>query len=705
MSQDGQTFSWVESYPKLADALLAYKSDRKTLLRKLEKAYALVKEQTGLEYKLVHCDGVPFEDIDPFTVFGSFNHSMSYANRVATFKAVASVLGMSDLSATMDFTGIPVLNNMRMWFFDKPLTNDGADVQNLWNLFESALALADNKIEESSEFERYYDAALRQYGVKWNITMGLFWVRPNFFVGLDSLNRDYLKSCLDVPAKKFSKVPSSREYLVICEAAKEFAHIDGSYDLPHLSYKAWTISQDAKGRVGATWLYAPGWGAEHWDKDLQSKTMGIGWDYLGDLNAYATQNEIASAIATYQNDNASHLHDAHACWQFQNEIEVGDVIYAKQGITTILARGTVTSEPFLGSDEPSLTHRRKVEWQPLQTPHSCSLKFASKTLTKLEPGPLLDELDALFDESDTGEQAPGTVTPAIKDIPPYTDADLLSEAFISPEQLASLKTLVRRKKNVILQGAPGTGKTFLARRLAYDLVGKKDSGKVEFVQFHQNYAYEDFVQGLRPTKDGTFELKNGVFYHFCECAATHPGETYVFLIDEINRANVSKVFGELLMLIEGDNRGETCTLTYSGERFSVPENLYIIGMMNTADRSLALMDYALRRRFGFYHMEPVFGSDGFQVYTEQCATDELAQVVGRIQALNERIAEDPALGEGFRLGHSYFCHKDLASLNAEEVHDWLSSVIEYDIRPQLEEYWFDEPDRARVEVEKLEAHA
>ena len=127
--------------------------------------------------------------------------------------------------------------------------------------------------------------------------------------------------------------------------------------------------------------------------------------------------------------------------------------------------------------------------------------------------------------------------------------------------------------------------------------------------------------------------------------------------------------------------------------------------MNTADRSLALMDYALRRRFGFYHMEPVFGSDGFQVYTEQCATDELAQVVGRIQALNERIAEDPALGEGFRLGHSYFCHKDLASLNAEEVHDWLSSVIEYDIRPQLEEYWFDEPDRARVEVEKLGTHA
>ena len=196
---------------------------------------------------------------------------------------------------------------------------------------------------------------------------------------------------------------------------------------------------------------------------------------------------------------------------------------------------------------------------------------------------------------------------------PYTKEDFLSEVYMTEESYATLAALLKNKKNLILQGAPGVGKTFAAKRLAYSMMGKKDDSKIEFIQFHQNYSYEDFVMGYKPQDEG-FKLTNGIFYKFCMTAADHPDTDYFFIIDEINRGNMSKIFGELLMLIEKDYRGTKATLAYSGTAFSVPQNLYIIGMMNTADRSLAMIDYALRRRFSFYEMEPGFNSEGFKLY-------------------------------------------------------------------------------------------
>ena len=460
MSQENQNFSWVEGYTKLADALLAYKDDRGALLHKLESAYAAVKQQTNIGYKLAHTDGQKFEDIDPFTVFGSFNRGLTGANRIATFKAVASALGLSGLPTTMDFTGIPVLNNMHVWFFDKPTTNDGADVQNLWDLFECALALADGKASDATDFERHYDAALGQWGVSWNLTMGLFWVRPGYFVNLDGVNRDYLKANLDVAAKMFSKVPTASDYLNICKEAKELEGENDALALPKLSYKAWLFAAKNKAKeTPATWLYAPGAGAEHWSVDRESGTMGIGWAELDDFASYATQDELASAVANAYGDDTSHKHDVLACWQFQNEVKAGDVVYAKQGTETILARGVVTSAAFYDEGEPDLPHRRSVDWEPLAEPYTCTTKFAQKTLTKITSAQLIAELEALFAVDDEA------ASPAPAEAPlPYTDADLLAEAFITPERLAALKALVQRKKNVILQGAPGTGKTFLARR-------------------------------------------------------------------------------------------------------------------------------------------------------------------------------------------------------------------------------------------------
>ena len=268
----------------------------------------------------------------------------------------------------------------------------------------------------------------------------------------------------------------------------------------------------------------------------------------------------------------------------------------------------------------------------------------------------------------------------------YSRKDFLSNVFITADKYDSLVRMLKAKKNIILQGAPGVGKTFTARRLAYSIMGVKDDSRIEFVQFHQNYSYEDFVMGYKPNENG-FELKNGIFYSFCQKTASAPNKDYFFIIDEINRGNMSKIFGELLMLIEKDYRDETIKLAYSDEPFSVPENLHIIGMMNTADRSLAMIDYALRRRFSFFDMEPGFDSDGFKSYQQDLNSEKLDRLVAELKSLNNAIVEDKSLGKGFCIGHSYLCGETICT------DEWLQGVVEYDILPMLAEYWFDELDK------------
>lgn len=268
----------------------------------------------------------------------------------------------------------------------------------------------------------------------------------------------------------------------------------------------------------------------------------------------------------------------------------------------------------------------------------------------------------------------------------YTKDDFLNEVYISEEKYNILAAVLKNKKNIILQGAPGVGKTFAAKRLAYSIMGEKDESRIEFIQFHQNYSYEDFVMGYKPTDDG-FKLKNGIFYNFCQKAAADPNNDYFFIIDEINRGNMSKIFGELLMLIEHDYRDTTITLAYNDEKFSVPSNLCIIGMMNTADRSLAMIDYALRRRFSFFDMEPVFDSEGFRKYQNTLNNDTLNKLIDKVKVLNKEISTDRSLGKGFCIGHSYFC----SCTNCDET--WIKSIVEYDILPMLSEYWFDDTDK------------
>lgn len=268
----------------------------------------------------------------------------------------------------------------------------------------------------------------------------------------------------------------------------------------------------------------------------------------------------------------------------------------------------------------------------------------------------------------------------------YAKSDFLDEVYMTEKRYENLVAVLRNKKNIILQGAPGVGKTFAARRLAWSMMGEQDDSRIEFVQFHQNYSYEDFMMGYKPVEDG-FELKYGIFYRFCQKAANQPDKEFFFIIDEINRGNMSKIFGELLMLIEKDYRGTKATLAYNGLSFSVPKNLYIIGMMNTADRSLAMIDYALRRRFSFFEVEPGFDTEGFIHYQNGLNNETLNELISKVKDLNHEIALDKSLGKGFCIGHSYFCGRDICT------DEWMHSIVDYDILPMLSEYWFDDPNK------------
>ena len=276
----------------------------------------------------------------------------------------------------------------------------------------------------------------------------------------------------------------------------------------------------------------------------------------------------------------------------------------------------------------------------------------------------------------------------------YTKNDFLNEVFISEEKYNTICNLLNRKKNIIFQGSPGVGKTFMAKKLAYSIIGEADDDKIKMVQFHESYSYEDFIIGYKPN-DKNFELKNGVFYDFCQKAASDMDNKYFFIIDEINRGNISKIFGELLMLIESDNRDAEIILSYNNESFTVPNNLYIIGMMNTADRSIAVIDYALRRRFCFIDIDPAFENEKFKNYLKNKNVNDnlIDKIIKNFTDLNNIIKKDRTLGKGYTIGHSYFCDK----LDYEEY----KNIIEYEIAHTLREYWFDNEDKAEKEIKKL----
>lgn len=308
--------------------------------------------------------------------------------------------------------------------------------------------------------------------------------------------------------------------------------------------------------------------------------------------------------------------------------------------------------------------------------------------------------DSLIDEESDDEE-PAT------DVETYTVQDIIADGcFIPADTLTGYLAALKSKKNLILQGPPGTGKTWLAKRLGYALIGEKSREYLHAIQFHPSTSYEDFVRGWRPSADGKLVLADGAFLQIVEQALADPGHNYVVVIEEINRGNLAQIFGELLTLLEGEKRvpSEAINLTYrkdGEEPLYLPPNLFIIGTMNLTDRSLAIVDFALRRRFAFADLQPMFNTAWRQWVCSHNGIPEaeLTTVAVRIDEVNQVIAADRSLGEQYQIGHSFFTPP--TSRNVPDTQDWLRQVVQREIRPLLAEYWFDEPDRVDRETDRL----
>lgn len=694
-------FQWTEFYMELASALLSYKNNRSDLIAKLKTIFA----DAGMNFPFKERGKEVYEDICPFTVFGSFNKGITNANRIALLEQFAKQFSIKAAVPT-EFDGIPVVMNLSAWFFAYKENRGEHDIDNLWDLLEKAIAYSDEaSTDNKNAFIAAYDTVTKQKMIKWNITMGLYWARPYTFINLDSTNRAFITDVDNMPhyfTTIFSDInkglPDGRNYLFMCEQAKNALN-QKEYEyhsFPELSYYAWKSNKSGKTEETTTttvdsniketnyWIYSPGDNASMWDEFYKSGIMGIGWDDVTDLKGFSSKEEIKEYMKKVYDPSYSYKNNAHCLWQFANEIKVGDVIFVKKGMHKIIGKGIVTSDYIYDTSRSTYKHIRKVDWQnkgEWEHPGQAVMK----TLTNISAYPdYVQKLLALFAEY-TSEEV--SEQKEIK-YPLYSKDDFLNEVYMDEDTYNTLTELLEAKYNVILQGAPGVGKTFAAKRLAYSIMGQKDTSRVAMVQFHQSYSYEDFIQGYRPSKDG-FELENGTFYKFCKEAEEDNERPYFFIIDEINRGNLSKILGELMMLIEKDKRGEKIKLLYSNEWFTVPQNVRIIGMMNTADRSLALMDYALRRRFAFFDFAPAFPSEGFKNYLAEKNSPKLESLITAVESLNNTISADESLGDGFRIGHSYFC------TDGEITDEWLKSVVEYEVIPLIKEYWFDEPTKVR----------
>lgn len=637
-------FAWAAFYQAFASKLLTWQDRREELVAGIHRIAADVGGMSHLQDKPAEGEPHPLKDICPFTTMGLFNRNLTVGNRQIIAARLADLLGVEE-PVPDSFDGIPVLNNQKSWFFAYERTRTTDDIDILWAMFSLAIRLADNTDEaqnaddKSKAFSIVYDATSNIHNVGWNLTMGLYWARPWFYPTLDSQSQKYIQKVLNIQILKNGVKGrcSAHDYLNITRALKQ-AFTQPNFPVhsfPELSLTAWntdvTQSKD----------------------EVENRTWKV--YLLNKIKALCLQKD--SPYFTYQELKENYLDEIKADHPNNNTVE-NSIYYYLQ----ILRK----------DDELKFLHAGNYEY----------LNF-DKTETQN------------ITEDTVEESAPPSKIPHA----PYDISNLLEEGcFLDEDKLRVTLQRLTDKKNLILQGPPGTGKTWLARRLAYCLMGEQAPERISAVQFHPNLSYEDFIRGWRPGKEGRLELIDGPFMNAINKALNNPAAKYVVIIEEINRGNPAQIFGETLTLMEADKRTPTEALELSyrkepDEKIYIPENLYIIGTMNIADRSLALLDLALRRRFAFIDLKPMF-NDAWKKWVNQkfaVDLDVLNLIESRLTALNEKLADDVALGPQFCIGHSYVTPATGQKIG--EALAWYEQVVETEICPLLAEYWFDAPSK------------
>jgi 5-methylcytosine-specific restriction protein B len=643
---DKSRFNWTRFYEAVADKLLEFREKRKELVAGIYEIAGRVDGLSNLQDQFTDGSSGPLKDICPFTTMGIFNRGITDANRKTIAAELAKLLGV-DEAVPESFEGIPVVNNQRSWFFQYAKKRQANDIDTLWTIFAEAIRFAESdNAEARNDFIKAYDKATNVWGIGWNLTMGLYWIRPWNYLSLDSRSQLYIDQKLAIQIDRNG--PKGRctanDYLTVLETVETRFQEEAYpvHSFPELSL--------------AAWLY------KDTDQDDESKK----W-----------KNEVYARIQEYCRENNS------------TEFSRQDFLSKYLDQFQELFPNNNTIEHTIARNLQLLRDDGKIE-------------FLARGIYRL----LDDDLTETVSQGDDANFESKGEFP-MPPIVPYSVDDILADGcFIERTQLEKLLERLRTKKNLILQGPPGTGKTWLAKRLAFALIGQRNDSKVRAVQFHPNLSYEDFVRGWRPTGEGKLSLVDGPFMEMVKAASKEPAVRHVIVIEEINRGNPAQIFGEMLTLLEADKRTPTealelCYRRKDGELVFIPDNLYVIGTMNIADRSLALVDLALRRRFAFIDLEPKFGKTWHDWVQGKFSIDSeiLSEIEKRILALNEEIASDTSLGRQFRIGHSYVTPP--LGIPISDAREWFKQVIETEIGPLLDEYWFDALDKARKARQRL----
>ena len=438
------------------------------------------------------------------------------------------------------------------------------------------------------------------------------------------------------------------------------------------------------------WVIGCGVNSNQWENFKKNNLIAIGWDNLGDLSKFKSKQDIFDKLKDeYRSDenDPDPRNDALCCYDFVNTMKVNDVVFVKKGTSKLIAYGRIIGDYRYDENLNDYRSIRSVEW--INITEKDIKPITGKTLTNFNKYPETVDLFLKLMSNENNDKK---------------EAEELKDTFFSEEFFNNIIATLKVKKNIILQGPPGTGKTFISKKIANKIAGKKEN--IFSIQFHQSYSYEEFVIGYKPNSEGNFAIQKGSLIQICEKAQQNESENFVMFIDEINRANISKVFGELLSLIENDKRGpeNAVKILYSENdmNFYIPSNLYFICAMNTADRSLKMVDYALRRRFSFFEFKPEFNKPEFKNFlkNKNVNAKTIDRIVNNISKVNQQISDDNfELGDGYCIGHSYFCPK--GNLSDSFGDQWYEQIIEYEIKPLINEYYFDKPDQASELIDTL----